>query len=117
MNEEIKKLLEISMVTIPLVVGSSADDEWGVSMGGFNPDAEHYFPTPDEETAWRLHDAIYMLVMSTDPNLDGCAIVVPNSDSSLESYGQSLRDQMFLRQGIWNGFGLPQEMSCVGQKG
>ena len=116
MHEDIKKLLELSKVTIPLVIEDASTDEWGVSLGGFNPDDEHYFQCPDEETAWRLHDAIYMLVMSTDPNLDGCAIEVSKSDFSPESYGQSLRDQMFLRQGIWIGFGLPQEMPCAGQK-
>lgn len=117
MHNDIKKLLELSKVTIPLVIEDASTDEWGVSMGGFNPDAEHYFPCPDEETAWRLHDAIYMLVMSTDPNLDGCATEVSKSDSSPESYVQSLRDQMFLRQGIWTGFGLPQEILDVGRRG
>jgi hypothetical protein len=106
--QDIERLLELSKVTFPIVEGNSAENTWGVSLGGFNPTAEHYFPCPDEETAWRLHDAIYILIMSTAPNL--------SEHASLASISQSMPDQMFLRQGIWIGFGLPQEIPCVGRK-
>jgi len=105
---DIEKLREITKLIPPCVIGNSVEDTWGVSLGGCNPVSEHYFPCPDEETAWRLHDAIYVLIMSTAPNYAGHA--------RLASISQSLLDQMILRQGIWTGFGLPQEIPCGGQK-
>ena len=95
-------------VELPIIIEYPDRSQWAVSLGGHNPPAKLCWDCDNIDEAWRLHDAIYKLVMKTDPNLAGYAI----SESRL----RSLRDQMSHRESLWNEFGTLQAAQCVGRK-
>lgn len=87
-NEPQITIPKIPNISIPLVIETPGDDKpWAVSLGGFNPTAELCWECDNEDAAWRLHDAIYFLLMKD------------------VGVSQSLLDQMARRTELWSEFG------------
>lgn len=96
-------------ISLPVVIEChELPKPWAVSLGGSNPPAELCWECDGEAEAWRLHDAIFLLIMIADPSFAGHAIS--------ESMSRSLLDQIDRRAEKWSESGTLQAAQCVATK-